>query len=908
MNLSKRPLLLITSFATFAAIGFTFVSCNTPSSKSESKTGAGIAGSGHARGIAYDSNLSFDQKGYQELTVGRDFESGSISKDQLKKELAGREIWYNSAPNGRFHSYVLTQKVESPINWNRVLGARNQWRRFNMWGLINDPDCCAPGDDCAQKKIEVPSGLETYGFNYCKGDEDLAQYIGNPKKDYTNADPACNSRVVRAADGTEKLARENSCHLAYGTSTGVVGFRKFPNPRFNAKRWASLGQGDAAWDKWETEREFDPSYEPPYLVGISCASCHASFDPTHPPKDVNRPKWDNISGVVGNQYIQFSELFVSGAKHDSMQRQLFVALSRPGTTDTSAVPNDFYSNPGTINAIINIPQRPTFKDFVARWNRVGSCTEGSDCQVVTNTNGDKEYWQYKREMRDVFHILKGGEDSVGPDLAVQRVYVNIGMCAEKCWMNHHTDFRALGKNERGFGQTPFDIKQCREECAPFRANEDRSMDIVQFLLSARPYDLKTALVNQSKIKVATTDPTELDGKFAEWIENRYGKGSIEKGRQLFAESCAKCHSSQNTNKHDLEEVTDDFTTIAENDGFHQKVTLSTNEVIRADWMGNDKSTDANFIKTYECRAKHSNHMRGHLWDQFASETYKNDKHGKLRDTRGRIIDGGPGFYRNISLLNSWAYAPFMHNNAVGPEICGRPKVAPGSNEIDFDAEVHDNTLVDQSEFSRLPRPEKQCKYEFDPSIEGRLALFDESMDELFANNRKYKKLSLSTEDIRLPLGMTLTSIGKTPQKFYLIIPKGTKMSMIGSFDIKTLAKDIFGSLMLSTAANQGVDSVKLAYWKGLLGNEGGERMANAVDKFINLFRDAAKSTKGMQVAFDGIQRRMKDGSSEIMPVFLKYYADCNVDREDGGHGANEVFRRNASKEDINALKAFLATL
>ena len=31
----------------------------------------------------------------------------------------------------------------------------------------------------------------------------------------------------------------------------------------------------------------------------------------------------------------------------------------------------------------------------------------------------------------------------------------------------------------------------------------------------------------------------------------------------------------------------------------------------------------------------------------------------------RKIEGGSGYYRNISLLSLWAIAPFMHNNAIG---------------------------------------------------------------------------------------------------------------------------------------------------------------------------------------------------------------------------------------------------
>ena len=49
------------------------------------------------------------------------------------------------------------------------------------------------------------------------------------------------------------------------------------------------------------------------------------------------------------------------------------------------------------------------------------------------------------ERESVFHILKGGEDSVGDLLAVQRVYINIGSCSEQCWLNHPTDLYRLDR-------------------------------------------------------------------------------------------------------------------------------------------------------------------------------------------------------------------------------------------------------------------------------------------------------------------------------------------------------------------------------------------------------------------------------------------------------------------------------
>ncbi len=96
----------------------------------------------------------------------------------------------------------------------------------------------------------------------------------------------------------------------------------------------------------------------------------------------------------------------------------------------------------------------------------------------------------QREDRDgVQNILKGGEDSIGANEAIQRVYFNIGSCAEQCWVNHLPDLRAVDPAQRNYGQTPFDIGQCRRDCASFRAIEDRLDDIEAFFLTARPTDL-----------------------------------------------------------------------------------------------------------------------------------------------------------------------------------------------------------------------------------------------------------------------------------------------------------------------------------------------------------------------------------------------------------------------------------
>ncbi len=188
-------------------------------------------------------------------------------------ERAGREIWYKAtAGNARFHTYVFQQRVNVLIDWYRVLNARDRDDRFKAWGLINDPGCCMPGaEGCPAKSLD-----ETYGFQWCPGDDQLLPYVG--KEGYR--DPACDFRdaPMDPADPHAKSAdqRQSACDLAFGTSTGALGYRKFPNPRFDPKRWLALNGSLASWEGYrgamskngapsdaERNRLADGSIEPP---------------------------------------------------------------------------------------------------------------------------------------------------------------------------------------------------------------------------------------------------------------------------------------------------------------------------------------------------------------------------------------------------------------------------------------------------------------------------------------------------------------------------------------------------------------------------------------------------------------------------------------------------------------------
>ena len=376
-----------------------------------------------------------------------------------ESECVGRLIWFKATGgNERFHTYTFQQRIGVLVDWFRVLRADQRDDRFWAWGIINDPACCKPGDpDCPAKSAD-----ETYGFDWCPGDDVLLKYVG--KAGYV--DPACGLKDAGLdpddphSQGGKADQRHSACDLKFGTSTGALGLRKFPNPRFDAAKWQALNGGNASWAGFNATKAAatgiesdtrvsklaDASVEPPFLIGTSCGSCHIAFDPLNPPADPAHPKWENIKGLIGNQYTRMSELLGSGMPKSALEYQMF-AHARPGVTDTSAISHDQINNPGTINALINVAQRPVFKgEVINKWRKASTCGAEKDedkcwCEPgrsgkcwLKSTRDDDTTTVFlggqKVALPGVHHILKGGEDSTGAHEAIQRVYFNIGSCSE----------------------------------------------------------------------------------------------------------------------------------------------------------------------------------------------------------------------------------------------------------------------------------------------------------------------------------------------------------------------------------------------------------------------------------------------------------------------------------------------
>jgi hypothetical protein len=484
-----------------------------------------------------------------------------------ESECVGRLIWFKAtAGNERFHTYTFQQRIGVLVDWFRVLRADQRDDRFWAWGIINDPACCKPGDaDCPAKSAD-----ETYGFDWCPGDDVLLKYVG---KQATSTRPAASrmphsTRMTRTARRQGRPARFGLRSQVRHLDRGTGHCASSPTRASTPPNGRPLNGGNASWSGFNATKAAatgiesdtrvsklaDASVEPPFLIGTSCGSCHIAFDPLNPPADPAHPKWENIKGLIGNQYTRMSELLGSGMPKSALEYQMF-AHARPGVTDTSAISHDQINNPGTINALINVAQRPVFKGEVGHQVAQGGQylrrREGRR-QVLVRTRPQRQVLAEEHARDDtttvflggqkvvlpgVHHILKGGEDSTGAHEAIQRVYFNIGSCSEQCWVNHFTDMRQVDPEQRGFGQTPFNVGQCRRDCPNFRAVEDRLQNILDFFASAESDETDLQARANARKTGAYTRPTSR--------RSRQGirQGRRGRGQTVFADNCARCHSS-----------------------------------------------------------------------------------------------------------------------------------------------------------------------------------------------------------------------------------------------------------------------------------------------------------------------------------------------------------------------------
>ena len=254
----------------------------------------------------------------------------------------------------------------------------------------------------------------------------------------------------------------------YGLSSGVVGLRLFPNPNFDNKaleRWLKVK------DKYASDPVGDPSLIRPFRVGMACAFCHASFHPLNPPADTRNPKWENISGNIGAQYLRISGVFGNLLSKNSFVYHILESQP-PGTVDTSLVASDNINNPNTMNSVFNLAQRVlvglrnpneqqsnqsaqlpsiwkdapkdypdsppanSLKTLITEYWKAVYATGGAPPDEVLDKAVREELSKTNDRLRRVPRILLDGADLIGAWGALARVYLNIGTNYEQ-WNTLH---------------------------------------------------------------------------------------------------------------------------------------------------------------------------------------------------------------------------------------------------------------------------------------------------------------------------------------------------------------------------------------------------------------------------------------------------------------------------------------
>ncbi|MEO6568212.1 MAG: hypothetical protein ABIO94_05570, partial [Opitutaceae bacterium] len=268
----------------------------------------------------------------------------------------------------------------------------------------------------------------------------------------------------------------------YGRATGILGFRLFPNPAFDA----------AAKKKWDGARYYqdadyaaDPKLIRPYRVGVSCGSCHIAFNPLSPPADPANPKWENLMSAIGNQYLREGRTFAHKVKEGGFFWEM-LKNQPPGTSDTSRIATDHINNPNTINPIFLLGER-----LAASHDEVITSEE---TRRMPEMKVDPTTHKMKVPM-----VLKDGADSVGVPGATLRVYINIGMYSQH-WLQQHNVLLGLTP------QKPFEISTAQKNSVYWRATEQKFTNVAKFFMKLEPLPLADAPGGKGHM---TNDPAVL---------------------------------------------------------------------------------------------------------------------------------------------------------------------------------------------------------------------------------------------------------------------------------------------------------------------------------------------------------------------------------------------------------------
>lgn len=583
-----------------------------------------------------------------------DMDNGiSLSPDEVR----GRNMWLVwTGGNDRFWD-SLSKPTFGGFDLLKIVAPdpRGPNRRDNRWkqlGLVNEP--------C----FSAPSKPDQYGLWRDARDPSCAP------------DPFANEQKY---PGVKIGARGKTVPVGsyYGEPSGIVGLRLFSNPAFDEKAKAH----------WNAERYYtdpryynDPNLVRPYRVGMSCGFCHVGPSPIHPPKDPAHPAYADLNSSVGAQYMWVDRLFFWKPDERNFMYQ-WVKTFRPGAMDTSLVSTDNINNPRTMNAIYSLAARLGIGKVIG--HEILNGGERNNMQINNFVHSGPLTGYYKSP-DNVWtpHVLKDGADSVGVLGALNRVYINIGLFSEE-WLRHFNPVAG------GKPISPIEIAVARKNSAYWRATEKGTFNTALFFLKAAQPD---------RLADAPGGKAYLSASPEQWA----------RGRDLFAQTCARCHSSKQPRPPAGIGIKDSIGSNylqkflawwhwTETPGYKQQMRAiaAAPDFAQNNYFSTDARIPVTLLRTNLCSPLASNALAGNIWDNFSSTSYKQlPSVGKVTvqdPFSGNFLvytmpAGGRGYTRVPSLISLWSTAPFLLNNSVGafngdPSVAGRMKAFDASIQL-----------------------------------------------------------------------------------------------------------------------------------------------------------------------------------------------------------------------------------
>jgi hypothetical protein len=244
------------------------------------------------------------------------------------------------------------------------------------------------------------------------------------------------------------------------------------------------------------------------------------------------------------------------------------------------------------------------------------------------------------------------------------------------WLLH---FRPLFGGQE---TSPIRIAVARQNSSYWNATEAQTPDMAVFFLNTTaPHYLKDAPGGSAYL---TAD-----------------RATLTRGKEVFAERCARCHSSKHPHlPTGLDFNSDSCTgpnylkcwdkywawtrTKEYKDAMKEKVLKP--DFLVDNYLSTDLRVPSTLMQTNVCSPLATNAIRNNIWDDFSSDTYKDlpsvgsiklrdpysgqllklpdPKTGEDRDDYP-LAGGGRGFTRPASLVSLWSTAPYLQNNSVG---------------------------------------------------------------------------------------------------------------------------------------------------------------------------------------------------------------------------------------------------